>query len=172
MALGLAWLAATGRAEHAGSQPAIATSQPAATQPARGQVSVAQISAPFRRNIQGFLDYCHEGGITIVPAGTDRPRFIVREPSIPGVELDVYFCAFAPKTPEADVRRTLAPIELAFPYYNADAGLAMSDAELRFSPHGPLPDVAKDRERIINRLANRLREYRPTLVSTSRPERQ
>lgn len=142
-----------------------AATRPAASQPAN-KGTVTRGGEPVD-NIQGFVAYCREHGIKMARADTFHQRYAINEPSIPGVEVSVYFYAFKRGTPAAKVRQTLMPIALAFPYLSEDAGLAMSDFELRGVPD-PKGDAPARESSLRERLTKLFASYRPPAAPSTR----
>lgn len=126
--------------------------------------SLAEMSAPYQSEMQRFLQYCRVHGIKIERSDGHTARYIIRDPNIPNIELDVYLCAFPRNTSAAEMHQALGTIQLAFPYTNEDAGLAMSCVEQRLIGGVAKSDVS-DTER---RIAELLRAYHPPAPATTR----
>lgn len=145
-----------------------AAMRPSAPQPA-GKGAVARPGEP-EENILGFVAYCGEHGIKMARADTTHQRYVISEPSIPGVQVSVYFYAFKPGTSAAEVRHALRRVALAFPYLSEDAGLAMSAFELRGVPD-PKGDAPARVSGLRERMAKRFDSYRPAAGPTTRDSR-
>jgi len=132
-----AWLlcvlcAAPGCTRDAPRQVTAATTTPAPATP-------ATLPSP-RAGIEAFRVYCDEHGVTLRPNPDPDSgiEYFVSTPLAQGFNIKVAFQVFPPGTSAATMFNSSSS-QLAFPFMNEDAGIAMSAFEITYETNEQLP---------------------------------
>jgi len=120
---------------------------PPATRPAQ--------AAKQRQGVEGFVEFCGTKGIALQPDPEEEGAFIASVPLEQDLRVRVCLAEFAAGTRAADMRTSLQVNQLAYPFLNEEAGLAMSNA------HGTQIAADDVGPALMAQLAQLLRDYRP-----------